>query len=41
MGELALCFELRNLHTDEKIYNLMNTLILIKMEVSFGFKIVI
>lgn len=38
---LALCLELRKLHTDEKIHNLMNTLILIKIEVSFGFKIVI
>lgn len=38
---LALCLELRKLHTDENIHNLMNTLILIKIEVSFGFKIVI
>lgn len=38
---LALCLELRKLHTDENtgIHNLMNTLI--KIEVSFGFKIVI
>lgn len=38
---LALCLELRKLHADENIHNLMNTLILIKIEVSFGFKIVI
>lgn len=38
---LALCLELRKLHTDENIHNLMNTLILIKIEVSLGFKIVI
>lgn len=38
---LVLCLEFCKFYIDENIYNLMNILILIKMEVSFGFKIVI
>lgn len=38
---LVLCLEFCKFYIDENIYNLMNILILIKIEVSFGFKIVI
>lgn len=38
---LVLCLEFCKFYIDEIIYNLMNILILIKIEVSFGFKIVI
>lgn len=38
---LVLFLEFCKFYIDENIYNLMNILILIKIEVSFGFKIVI
>lgn len=38
---LVLCLEFCKFYIDENIYNLMNILILIKIDVSFGFKIVI
>lgn len=38
---LVLCLEFCKFYIDENIYNLMNILILIKIGVSFGFKLVI